>query len=44
MREGKEFKHAVKALKIIWNLIPQYNATNTIHIDDLVRCCFLSDK
>ncbi|KAH7107621.1 HAD subfamily IIID h [Auriculariales sp. MPI-PUGE-AT-0066] len=37
IRDGKEYKHAVKPLKIIWNLLPQYNAANTIHIDDLSR-------
>lgn len=37
VRDGKPYKHAVKALKIIWTHYPQYNATNTIHIDDLSR-------
>ncbi|KAG0008469.1 hypothetical protein BGZ80_003396 [Entomortierella chlamydospora] len=36
-RDGKPFKHQVKALDIIWSKFPQYNARNTIHIDDLSR-------
>jgi len=36
-RKGKSIKHEVKALEIIWNKFPQYNKTNTIHIDDLSR-------
>jgi len=36
-RNGADFTHHVKALQIIWNLFPQYNASNTIHVDDLGR-------
>ncbi|EIN07108.1 HAD subfamily IIID h [Punctularia strigosozonata HHB-11173 SS5] len=36
-RHGKNVSHQVKALKIIWNHFPQFNAKNTIHIDDLGR-------
>ncbi|KZT09786.1 HAD IIID h [Laetiporus sulphureus 93-53] len=36
-REGKMYKHSVKALQIIWNHFPQYNASNTLHVDDLGR-------
>ncbi|EEB91527.1 hypothetical protein MPER_10094 [Moniliophthora perniciosa FA553] len=36
-RGGKAVQHSVKALQIIWNHFPQFNATNTIHIDDLSR-------
>ncbi|KAF9430294.1 hypothetical protein BGZ76_000892 [Entomortierella beljakovae] len=36
-RDGKPFKHQVKALDIIWSKFPQYSARNTIHIDDLSR-------
>ncbi|PAV23806.1 HAD IIID h [Pyrrhoderma noxium] len=36
-RNGQDFQHHVKPLKIIWNLFPQYNASNTIHVDDLGR-------
>ncbi|KAF9520000.1 hypothetical protein BS47DRAFT_1370540 [Hydnum rufescens UP504] len=36
-RDGKSFAHHVKPLKIIWNKFPQWNANNTIHIDDLSR-------
>jgi len=35
-RDGKPWQHSVKALQIIWNHFPQFNATNTIHVDDLV--------
>ena len=34
-RDGKPFKHQVKALDIIWTKFSQYSARNTIHIDDL---------
>ncbi|EJD02204.1 HAD IIID h [Fomitiporia mediterranea MF3/22] len=37
VRNGQQFPHHVKPLKIIWNLFPQYNASNTIHVDDLGR-------
>jgi len=37
MREGKPYKHAVKPLAVIWAHFPQFNAKNTIHIDDLSR-------
>jgi len=36
-RDGKDFQHHVKPLKVIWSLFPQYTAKNTIHIDDLGR-------
>ncbi|KAK7467495.1 hypothetical protein VKT23_004549 [Stygiomarasmius scandens] len=36
-RDGKPWQHSVKALQIIWNHFPQFNASNTIHIDDLSR-------
>ncbi|KAI3619268.1 ubiquitin-like domain-containing ctd phosphatase 1 [Moniliophthora roreri] len=36
-RGGKAVQHSVKALQIIWNHFPQFNATNTIHVDDLSR-------
>ncbi|KAJ6531234.1 HAD-like domain-containing protein [Mycena capillaripes] len=36
-RDGKPWTHSVKALQIIWNHFPQFNATNTIHVDDLGR-------
>jgi len=37
MREGKQYKHSVKALQIIWNHFPQFGPRNTIHVDDLGR-------
>ncbi|KAG6814565.1 hypothetical protein H0H92_000093 [Tricholoma furcatifolium] len=43
-RDGKPWSHSVKALQIIWNKFPQYNATNTIHIDDLSRNFALNPK
>ncbi|VDB82711.1 unnamed protein product [Peniophora sp. CBMAI 1063] len=36
-KDGKPFAHHVKALQIIWNLFPQFNARNTLHVDDLSR-------
>lgn len=37
-REGKPFKHEVKAMQLIWNKFPgQYSEKNTIHLDDLGR-------
>ncbi|KAJ7632993.1 HAD subfamily IIID h [Roridomyces roridus] len=36
-RDGKPWTHSVKALQIIWNHFSQFNAANTIHIDDLSR-------
>ncbi|TEB36442.1 HAD-superfamily subfamily IIID h [Coprinellus micaceus] len=36
-RDGKPWQHSVKALRIIWNHFPQFNASNTVHIDDLSR-------
>ncbi|KAF8315171.1 HAD-like protein [Clavulina sp. PMI_390] len=35
--KGKQATHSVKALKIIWNKFPQWNPTNTVHVDDLAR-------
>ncbi|KAF8205726.1 HAD subfamily IIID h [Mycena galopus ATCC 62051] len=43
-RDGKPWTHSVKALQIIWNHFPQYNATNTIHVDDLSRNFALNPK
>ncbi|KIP12326.1 hypothetical protein PHLGIDRAFT_27453 [Phlebiopsis gigantea 11061_1 CR5-6] len=36
-RDGKQHKHSVKALQIIWNHFPQFGAGNTVHVDDLGR-------
>jgi len=36
-RDGKRYDHHVKPLQIIWNKFPQFNASNTIHVDDLGR-------
>jgi len=43
-RDGKPWSHSVKPLQIIWNKFPQYNATNTIHVDDLSRNFALNPK
>ncbi|KAH6918444.1 ubiquitin family proteint [Coprinopsis sp. MPI-PUGE-AT-0042] len=43
-REGKPWSHHVKALQIIWNHFPQFNASNTVHIDDLSRNFALNPK
>ena len=37
LKDGKPYKHEVKALGIIWNRYPNYTAANTIHVDDLAR-------
>jgi len=37
VRDGQQFTHHVKALQIIWNHFRQYNASNTVHVDDLGR-------
>ncbi|TRM59287.1 HAD-like domain-containing protein [Schizophyllum amplum] len=37
VRDNKPWEHSVKALQIIWNHFPQFNASNTVHIDDLSR-------
>ncbi|KAL0946814.1 hypothetical protein HGRIS_012983 [Hohenbuehelia grisea] len=43
-RDNKSWTHSVKALQIIWNHFPQFNASNTIHIDDLSRNFALNPK
>ncbi|KAG0202856.1 hypothetical protein BGX33_009450 [Mortierella sp. NVP41] len=43
-RDGKPFKHQVKALDIIWSKFPQYSARNTIHVDDLSRNFAMNPK
>jgi len=43
-RDGKPWSHSVKALQIIWNHFPQFNAKNTIHVDDLSRNFALNPK
>jgi len=43
-REGKPWSHSVKALQIIWNHFPAYNASNTVHVDDLSRNFALNPK
>ncbi|CAA7271590.1 unnamed protein product [Cyclocybe aegerita] len=43
-RDNKPWTHSVKALQIIWNHFPQFNATNTIHVDDLSRNFALNPK
>lgn len=36
-RNNQPYKHYVKPLHVIWAHCKQYNATNTLHIDDLSR-------
>ncbi|KAF8163430.1 HAD-like domain-containing protein [Crassisporium funariophilum] len=43
-RDNKPWTHSVKALQIIWNHFPQFNASNTIHVDDLSRNFALNPK
>lgn len=41
---GKKREHEVKALEIIWAKFPNWNRTNTIHVDDLSRNFALNPK
>jgi len=41
---GKKREHEVKALEIIWAKFPNWNKTNTIHVDDLSRNFALNPK
>ncbi|KAJ7074094.1 hypothetical protein C8F01DRAFT_1099215 [Mycena amicta] len=43
-RDDKPWQHSVKALQIIWNHFPQFDASNTIHVDDLSRNFALNPK
>lgn len=43
-RNGKPFKHEVKALEVIWKQFSWYNETNTIHVDDLSRNFAMNPK
>ncbi|KAG0269231.1 DNA N-glycosylase and apurinic/apyrimidinic (AP) lyase [Linnemannia exigua] len=43
-RDGKPFKHQVKALDIIYSKFPQFSAKNTIHVDDLSRNFAMNPK
>ncbi|KAF8965209.1 HAD-like domain-containing protein [Flammula alnicola] len=43
-RDNKPWTHSVKALQIIWNHFPQFNAKNTVHVDDLSRNFALNPK
>ena len=36
-KNGTSVKHHVKPLQIIWSKLPQFNSTNTVHVDDLSR-------
>ena len=36
-KDGSEFKHAVKPLRLIWDKVDGWNAANTLHLDDLSR-------
>lgn len=35
--DGSLRKHHVKPLELIWRKFPHWNATNTVHVDDLAR-------
>jgi len=37
MQKGKLRRHQVKALELIWGKFSQWDAKNTIHVDDLAR-------
>jgi len=34
---GERRKHHIKPLELIWHRLPQFNASNTVHVDDLAR-------
>ena len=36
-RNGTSVQHHVKPLQIIWSKLPQFNSSNTVHVDDLSR-------
>merc|ERR1712226_753271 len=36
-RNGTSVEHHVKPLQIIWSKLPEFDSTNTVHIDDLSR-------
>lgn len=43
-RDGSEFKHAVKPLQLIWDKTDFWDASNTVHVDDLSRNFALNPK
>lgn len=43
-RDGAEFKHAVKPLQLIWAKVEGWDASNTVHVDDLSRNFALNPK
>lgn len=44
MKDGKIRTHEVKPLQYIWAKFPQYNAANTVHVDDLSRNFAMNPK
>jgi len=42
--KARVLEHEVKPLQLIWSLLPQYNHTNTLHIDDLGRNFAMNPK
>jgi len=44
MSDGRLRSHEVKPLEFIWAKFPTYNATNTVHIDDLSRNFAMNPK
>jgi len=43
-RDGSEFRHAVKPLQLIWAKAAFWDASNTVHVDDLSRNFALNPK
>eukprot|EP00752_Nemacystus_decipiens_P002670 g2498.t1 len=43
-KDGEQKRHHVKPLKIIWDKHPRWNASNTLHVDDLARNFALNPK
>uniref|UniRef100_A0A6U2C421 protein-serine/threonine phosphatase n=1 Tax=Hemiselmis andersenii TaxID=464988 RepID=A0A6U2C421_HEMAN len=44
MSDGRLRTHEVKPLEFIWTKFPEYNASNTVHIDDLSRNFAMNPK
>eukprot|EP00033_Pygsuia_biforma_P003177 GCRY01003486.1.p1 GENE.GCRY01003486.1~~GCRY01003486.1.p1 ORF type:complete len:344 (+),score=83.79 GCRY01003486.1:222-1253(+) len=42
--ELEEYRHEVKPLEVLWRRFPQFNAKNTLHVDDLQRNFALQPK
>mmetsp|Transcript_2142 Transcript_2142/g.6536 ORF Transcript_2142/g.6536 Transcript_2142/m.6536 type:complete len:367 (+) Transcript_2142:102-1202(+) len=43
-KDGSEFRHSVKPLQLIWTKCEGWDASNTVHVDDLSRNFALNPK